>query len=76
MTKRKLQILKALDAVSDDNWTSRATLKASLSTMQELYFDGLVDGAAIADGGGYGTKPHSNLWQITDKGRAWLRENT
>lgn len=66
MTKRQRQILLML--AQSDGWLSRETLKASARTMDEMYWNGWVDGAGLDDKRGTGNYPWSSLWKITLKG--------
>lgn len=69
MTKRERQILVLL---SDGRRHTRADIKSSFNFMQQMYFNGWVDGAALPDRNGFGNFPETSLWQITNAGRIAL----
>jgi len=72
-TDRELKVLRRLELLSGDGqgdfgMIARRHLKASVDTMQALYFKGLVDGRGLPDAYGYGNTPDSSIWGITRLG--------
>lgn len=73
VTDNEVKVLKRLELLSGDGhgdygMIARRHLKASVDTMQTLYFKGLVDGRGLPDANGYGNTPDSSIWGITRRG--------
>lgn len=76
-TRRERAILRHLLTAIRENGSadpvSRAELKTSAAMMQNLYNNGLVNGAGSRDARGSGNTPQSSLWWLTSSGEALAR---
>lgn len=68
-----LQLLDAIQPNGEVVMTSRAELKASANTMQELYYVDLVNGAGSRDARGTGNTPETSWWWLTTWGEKVAR---
>lgn len=78
LTRRERQILQMLlGVIGSDGGTdslNRATLRTSGPKMQELYWNGWVNGAGSRDEHGTGNTPQSSWWWLTTYGERIARE--
>lgn len=76
-TQRGRQILAALlTQVRPDGSTgmlNRAELETSANMMQQLYYNGWVNGAGSRDDRGSGNTPESSWWWLTTTGELYAR---
>ena len=72
-TDKEKKILLRMERLSgsgcgDYGMIARRHIKASVDTMQVLYFKGLVDARGLPDKHGYGNTPDSSIWGLTYRG--------
>jgi len=68
-----LKLLEAIETNGEVAMTSRAELKTSANMMQQLYYNGWVNGAGSSDARGSGNTPQSSWWWLTNEGEKIAR---
>ena len=74
MTNKTKKILQLLHETPKDirltgGYVRESDLgRVSHAYLQQMYFDGLIDGAGLRDDKGTGNHKETRLWKITEKG--------